>query len=59
MCIRDSLSAAAAREVEVDDWPVVRFDPTAGQVGGSLLLIGLGLAATSLLGRLGRSEEES
>lgn len=52
------LDVTAAAEVEVDDWPVVRFDPASGQIAGSLALIGVGLGATVLLGGLGRSKED-
>ncbi len=51
------LTAETAAEVEVDDWPVVRFTPTAGQVGTSGALIVAGLGATLLLGRIGREDD--
>ena len=38
-----------------DDWPVRFFEPSADEVAGSLALVGLGLAGTLLIGRLGRS----
>jgi putative membrane protein len=52
------LDVQTAGAVEVDDWPVVRFDPTPGQVGASAGLIALGFGATVLLGSVGRSEED-
>jgi putative membrane protein len=42
-----------------DDWPLVRFEPSPGQVAGSLALVGAGLAATALLGRLGGDGDEA
>jgi len=55
------LSEAQQAEIDPEDWPVERFRPDASQVGGSLLLIGLGLAATLAIDRLGRvrTREES
>jgi len=38
-----------------DDWPVRFFEPSAGEVASSLALVGLGLAGTLLIGRLGSS----
>jgi hypothetical protein len=52
------LDVQTAGAVEVDDWPVVRFDPTPGQVGASAGLVALGFGATVLLGSVGRSEED-
>jgi len=39
--------------IDPDDWPVVRFDPGAGQVAGSLGLLLLGLGGTLLVARIG------
>ena len=36
--------------------PLVRFAPSGGQLGAALLLIGAGLGATLLIGRLGGTE---
>jgi putative membrane protein len=47
------VSAENAESFDVDDWPVIRFDPTGGQIAGALGLIGAGLVATTLIGRLG------
>ncbi len=41
-------------ELDPADWPLERFRPDPRQVGGSLLLIGLGLAATLAVDRFGR-----
>jgi len=41
---------------DVDDWPVRRFDPTAGEFASALGLIAVGLAATLLIGRFGENE---
>ena len=41
---------------DVDDWPVRRFDPTAGEVASALGLIAVGLAATLLIGRFSDDE---
>lgn len=51
------LTVETAAEVEVDDWPVVRFEPTGAQLGGSVALVLVGLGATLLLGRIGGDEE--
>ena len=40
-------------DLDPDDWPTQRFAPSAAQVGGSLLLIGLGLATTLAVARFG------
>jgi putative membrane protein len=45
-------------EIDPEDWPVERFRPDTGQVAGSLLLIGLGLAATMAIDRLGRLKRQ-
>ena len=45
--------------IEVDDWRVEIFTPAAGQVGGSLALVALGLGATLLVARFGDSAKES
>jgi putative membrane protein len=48
------LSQEDLTEIDPEDWPVERFRPDTRQIGGSLLLIGLGLAATLAIDRLGR-----
>jgi putative membrane protein len=47
-----------AQAFEADDWPVRFFEPDAGEVASSLALIGLGLAGTLLIGRLGNPEDD-
>jgi putative membrane protein len=44
--------------IEPEDWPLEPFRPDAGQLAGCLLLIGLGLAATLAIDRLGRITRE-
>jgi putative membrane protein len=53
------VTAANAGDFERDDWPVRFFDPTAAEGAAALGLVGLGLAATLLIGRLGRDESGS
>jgi putative membrane protein len=48
-----------ASAFEPDDWPVRFFDPTRGEAARSLGLVGLGLAATLLIGRLGGEDDEA
>jgi putative membrane protein len=45
-------------EVDADDWPVQFFDPSAREVASSLGLIGLGLGATLLIGRIGNDGDD-
>ena len=47
------VTVETAPEIEPDDWPVVRFEPSTAQIPSSLVLIGLGFGATVLIGRLG------
>jgi putative membrane protein len=44
-----------AESFDADHWPVRFFEPSAGQAASSLALVGLGLAGTLLIGRLGNS----
>ena len=44
--------------IDPEDWPMELFAPDVGQLAGSLLLIGLGLAATLAIDRLGRITRE-
>jgi putative membrane protein len=53
------VSVENASAFEPDDWPVRFFDPTPAQAATSIGLIGLGLAATLLIGRLGSDEDET
>jgi hypothetical protein len=54
-----TVSVENAASFEVDDWPVVRFQPRPAQLGGALGLIGAGLLATALIGRLGGEEPDA
>ena len=47
------VSAVNAADFSLEDWPVVRFDPSGAQVGGALALIAAGFGATVVIGRLG------
>ena len=47
------LDANTLADVDPEDWPLERFDPSAGQVAGSLALILAGLGATLLVDRVG------
>ena len=38
-----------------DDWPLIRFEPTGGQLGKSAALIAIGFGTTVMIGRLGGS----
>ena len=51
------VTTETAATIEVDDWPVIRFEPTGGQLGGSLAIIAAGFGATVLLGRLGSTDD--
>ena len=51
-----TLDAAGIAELEPEDWPVVRFEPSTGQAGASLALVALGLLATLAIDRLGGGE---
>ncbi len=44
---------AAAAGVDREDWPLARFEPTAGQLAKSAALIAAGFGATVMIGRLG------
>jgi putative membrane protein len=51
--------AAMVQQVELEDWPTQRFDPSAGQVGLAILLVATGIGVTLLVDRVGREREES
>jgi hypothetical protein len=51
------VTAENLADFDPEDWPVRYFPPSAGQVAGSLGLVLLGLAVTSLISRFG--EEKS
>jgi putative membrane protein len=44
-------------EIELEDWRVVRFQPSPGQSASALGLIGLGIAATALVARVGGRDD--
>ncbi len=46
-------TAVAEQAADPEAWPLERFRPNGRQAGAALLLIGLGLAATTAVGRLG------
>jgi len=48
------LNAEEAAELEPEKWPLAFFEPSAGQIGGSLALIALGLGSTLAIDGLGR-----
>jgi putative membrane protein len=43
-------------EIDPEDWPLLRFDPTAGQAAGSLGLVIAGLAVTLAIARYGNQD---
>jgi len=53
------VTEAMLAELEPEDYPLVRFAPSASQAVGALLLIALGFGATLAIGRLGGGEAES
>lgn len=46
--------AASGEPVEAEDWPTERFEPGAGQMAGSLALVGAAFLVTGLIARIGR-----
>lgn len=52
------VTAERLAEIDPEDWPLQTFRPTGGHVAGSLLLIGLGLAVTLAIDRLGRDPDK-
>ncbi len=42
-------------ELDRENWPLVAFEPTGGQLGESAALIAIGFGTTMMIGRLGRS----
>ncbi len=51
------LTVETAAEVEPDDWKVAFFRPSGAQLASAVALIGVGLGATLLIGRLGRETD--
>jgi len=52
------LTAEAAAELDVEDWRLEGFDPNPGQTAGALALVGLGIAATALVARVGANGDD-
>ena len=53
------VTSESLAELEPEDWPVERFDPSGGQVAGALGLLLAGLAMTVVIDRFGGSRRES
>jgi putative membrane protein len=53
------MSAETIAELEADDFPLQRFNPTAGQIAGALGLILAGFAVTVGIARIGGDEDAS
>jgi putative membrane protein len=53
------LTAEDVVQMDPDDWPLERFEPRAGQVAAALALLGLGLASTWLIDRVGGGNDET
>ena len=53
------MTAEELGAIEVEDWRIEVFTPSAGQVAGSLALVGIGLGATLLVARFGDSAKET
>jgi putative membrane protein len=47
------ITAENLSEIDIEDHQLARFDPTAGQAATALALIGLGIAGTALVARVG------
>jgi putative membrane protein len=54
-----TITAENAADFDAEDWPLRRFDPTPQHGAGSLALIGCGLLATTLIGRVGDGGSEA
>jgi putative membrane protein len=53
------LSAVELSEVDPDDWPLDRFEPSAAQAATAAAAIVIGLAATVAISRIGARREEN
>ena len=53
------VTVANAASFERKDWPLASFDPSTRELGGAFGLIGAGLAATLLIGRLDRASDNA
>ena len=51
------VSLETRSEIDAEDWPLKRFDPSAGQVAGSIGLVIAGLAVTLAIARFGNRGE--
>ena len=51
-----AVTAETVGEIDPKDWPLLRFDPTAGELGGSIALLVAGLAVTLTIARYGEQE---
>jgi len=51
------VTAESLSEIDKEDWPTEWFNPSGGQIGGSLALIGLGLAVTWGVSMLGEKKD--
>ena len=52
------VTAETVDEIDIEDWNLVPFDPSAGQAAGALALVGLGIGATAGVARLGGSDDD-
>lgn len=52
------LDAEALADLDAEDWPLQRFDPSTGQIAGSLALMLAGLGATLLVDRVGGGRDK-
>lgn len=50
------VTPATVEQIDLEDWRVETFQPTAGDVAGSLALIALGLGATLAISRIGQED---
>jgi hypothetical protein len=48
-----------AASFDTEDWHLRRFDPGAREWAGSFALIGCGLLATTLIGRVGNEDADA
>ena len=54
----EAVTSETLATIGIEDWQLVGFDPSAGQAAGALGLVGLGIAATALVARVGASPDE-
>ena len=54
----EAVTSETLATIGIEDWQLVGFDPSAGQAAGALALVGLGIAATALVARVGASPDE-